>query len=168
MEWNGNNMTNVNVMENNTSTTRKIDIALIATYVLLAAAIGVSGYLSWLKVSGSDAVCVAGGAFDCGTVLNSRYSELFGIPIAWLGLATNLVVLTLLVLQNRVAFLQESGTLLIFGVLLFAFIYSVYLVYVQAFLIQAYCPWCLSHEALITVLFGIWTWKAVRVLNEEA
>jgi len=36
---------------------------------------------------------------------------------------------------------------------LFAFLFSVYLVYVQAALLNAYCPWCLTHEALITALF---------------
>jgi uncharacterized membrane protein len=135
------------------------------SYVVLAVAIGVSGYLSWLKVASVDAVCISGGQFDCGTVLSSAYSELFGIPIAWLGLATNLIIAALLLLENRIEFLRESGTLIVFGVVLFAFIYSVYLVYLQAFVIQAYCPWCLGHEALITLLFVIWTWKTVSFLR---
>jgi uncharacterized membrane protein len=106
-------------------------------------------------------VCATAGRIDCGTVLNSAYSELAGIPIAWLGLGTNLVIVGLMLVQNRLNFMREYGTLIIFDVVLFAFIYSVYLVYLQAFVIQAYCPWCLSHEALITVLFGVWarqTW----------
>ncbi|MEL6148402.1 MAG: vitamin K epoxide reductase family protein [Chloroflexota bacterium] len=121
--------------------------------VILAAAIGVSGYLSWLKIANADAVCVHGGRFDCGVVLNSAYSEIAGIPIAWLGLATNFIIVGLLLLQNRIKFLRQNGTLIVFGVVLFAFIYSVYLVYLQAFVIQRYCPWCLTHEALITLLF---------------
>jgi uncharacterized membrane protein len=137
------------------------------SYFVLAAAIGVSGYLSYLKVANVDAVCVAGGAFDCGTVLNSVYSEFFGIPIAWLGLATNLVIVALLALENRVAVLREYGTLLVFGVILFAFIYSVYLVYLQAFVIRAYCPWCLTHEALIAVLFAIWVPQTIKALRAE-
>ncbi len=131
------------------------------SFVVLAIAIGVSGYLSYLKIANANAVCATAGRIDCGTVLNSAYSELAGIPIAWLGLGTNLVIVGLMLLQNRLGFMREYGTLVIFGVVLFAFIYSVYLVYLQAFVIQAYCPWCLSHEALITVLFGIWarqTW----------
>ncbi len=131
------------------------------SFVVLAAAILVSGYLSYLKIANANAVCATAGRIDCGTVLNSAYSELGGIPIAWLGLGTNLVIVGLMLVQNRLSFMREYGTLVIFGVVLFAFIYSVYLVYLQAFVIQAYCPWCLSHEALITVLFGIWarqTW----------
>lgn len=123
------------------------------SFVVLALAIGISGYLSYLKLDNTPAVCLTGGAFDCGTVLNSSYSELAGIPIAWLGLAVNLIVTALLLLENRVAFLREYGPTLVFGLELFAFLFSVYLVYVQAAIIQAFCPWCLSHEALITILF---------------
>lgn len=134
--------------------------------VVLALAIAVSGYLSYLKIANANAVCVSGGAFNCGVVLNSIYSELAGVPIAYLGLTTNLIVVALILLEGRIGFLQEYGTLLTFGVVLFAFLYSVYLVYLQAFVIGAYCPWCLTHEALITVLFVIWARKAWLTLNE--
>jgi uncharacterized membrane protein len=123
------------------------------SFVVLALAILISGYLSYLKLDNTPAVCLTGGAFDCGTVLNSSYSELAGIPIAWLGLAVNLTVTALLLLENRVAFLREYGVTLVFGIVLFAFLFSVYLVYIQAAIIQAFCPWCLTHEALITILF---------------
>lgn len=123
------------------------------SFVVLALAILISGYLSYLKIDNTPAVCLAGGAFDCGTVLNSAYSELGGIPIAWLGLAVNLTVTALLLLETRVGFLREYAVTLIFGLVLFAFLFSVYLVYVQAAIIQAYCPWCLTHELLITILF---------------
>ena len=129
------------------------------SFVVLALAIGISGYLSYLKLDNTPAVCLVGGAFDCGTVLNSSYSELAGIPIAWLGLAVNLIVTTLLLLENRVEFLREYGVTLVFGLVLFAFLFSVYLVYVQAAIIQAYCPWCLTHEALITILFALSIWR---------
>lgn len=138
------------------------------SFVVLVAAIFISGYLSYLKFENVQAVCVAGGAFDCGTVLNSAYSELMGVPIAYLGLATNLIVITLLFFENRLGFLRENGPLLVFGIVLFAFMFSVYLVYVQAVLIQAYCPWCLSHEALITVLFGLSLWRLWKALSPES
>lgn len=139
------------------------------SFVVLALAIAVSGYLSYLKISNTQAVCVSGGAFDCGVVLNSAYSELGGIPIAYLGLATNLIVVALLLLERR---LDDTALLLNFGVVLFAFLFSVYLVYVQAFVILAYCPWCLTHEALITVLFflmgyRVWRWFRTPELQAQ-
>jgi len=122
-------------------------------FVILIAAIAVSGYLSYLKASGSDAVCMDSGAFDCGTVLNSAYSEISGIPISWLGLATNAIVLMLLLIEPHLGFTRQFGPTLVMGPVLFAFLFSMYLIYVQAQLIKAYCPWCLSHEALISLLF---------------
>lgn len=129
--------------------------AQLLSYVTLAIAIAVSGYLSWLKLSSEIAMCIEGSVFDCGTVLNSAYSEIGGIPIAWLGLAVNLIVAVLFVLEKRIEFFETYSPALVFGLVLFAFLFSVYLVYVQAFLILAYCPWCLGHEALITILFAM-------------
>lgn len=149
------------VMEKPKNSASLINVTTISVVILIVA-MAVSGYLSYLKAAQVDAVCVAGGVFDCGTVLNSRYSEIADIPIAWLGFALNAVVLSLILLKPRIAFLRDYGTLIIFGLVLFAFIFSMWLIYVQAFLISAYCPWCLSHEALITLLFIVWTretWK---------
>ena len=135
------------------------------SFVILAVAIVVSGYLSYLKLEDKQAVCVENGPFDCGLVLNSAYSEIGGIPIAWLGLATNLIVVALLIMEPRVSFFQENGIALVFGVVLFAFLFSIWLIYVQAMLIQAYCPWCLTHEALITVLFLLSGWRVWKFFN---
>lgn len=138
---------------------RKLFSARNLSFVTLLLAILVSGYLSYLKLGTQDAVCLAGGLFDCNTVLNSVYSEINGIPIAWLGLGTNLLIVALLLGETRVAFLRQNGVLLVFTVVLFAFLFSVYLVYLQAAVIRAYCPWCLTHEALIAILFGLSTWR---------
>lgn len=137
------------------------------SFVVVILAILISGYLSYLKIDNTPAVCIEGAAFDCGTVLNSVYSELAGIPIAWLGLATNLIVLTLLLLERRVQFVNEFGVTLIFGIVLFAFLFSMYLIYVQAALIQAFCPWCLTHEALITILFALAAWRLRGLLRSD-
>lgn len=138
------------------------------SFIVLIFAIAVSGYLSYLKlVPSAHAVCIPGEIFDCGTVLNSVYSEIMGIPIAWLGLGVNLFVLALLILEPRVNFFAQYSIPLIFGVLLFAFLFSVYLVYVQAVLITKYCPWCLSHEALVTILFALSVQRLMGWMNSS-
>ena len=139
--------------------------AWVLSLAVLVAAIGVSGYLSYLKFDNVAAVCVQGGQFDCGTVLNSVYSELMSIPIAYLGLLTNFIVVGLLLLESRVGLLREYGPILTFGVVLFATVFSVYLVYIQAAVIGAYCPWCLTHEALFFVLFGLSSWRLFKHYN---
>jgi uncharacterized membrane protein len=131
--------------------------------VLIALGLVVTIYLSYVKLTNVPMACVAGGAFNCETVQNSAYSRLFNIPIAWLGLATYIILGLMLVLENRVAFLQDYGIVLVFGIALFAFLYSMFLVYVQVALLQALCPWCLAHETIMTVFFivaSIRLWKS--------
>lgn len=130
------------------------------TYVAVLLAIIVSTYLSYLKITNEHAACIIGELFDCGTVLNSVYSEYAGIPIAWMGLAVNIIVIVTMLLEPRVAFIKEYAAPFLFGLLLAAFVISVYLVYLQAFVILAYCPWCLSHEALVMVMFIAATQRA--------
>lgn len=65
------------------------------------------------------------------------------------------VMLGIHLLQPRVAFVRQNGYLLYFMILLFGWIYSMYLVYAQFVIIQGLCMWCLTHEAIITVMFGL-------------
>jgi uncharacterized membrane protein len=135
------------------------------SFIILAFAIGVSGYLSYLKLTDTSAVCLHGGKFDCGTVLSSRYSELGGVPIAYLGLATNLIIVALLIFTPRMVALRDYEQTLVFAVVLFEFLFSVYLVYIQAERIGAYCPWCLSHEGAITLLFLVSSWRVWKMFQ---
>ena len=127
----------------------------ILSILLVIFGLIISGYLSYVKLVNVPTVCVAGGVFNCEVVQNSIYSRIFNIPIAWFGFATNLIIGALLLIEKRVGFLREYGVLIEFGIILFAFLFSVWLVYVQFFRLQALCMWCLSHEAYITILFGI-------------
>jgi uncharacterized membrane protein len=122
----------------------------------------VSGYLSLTELSHTEAVCIAGEGFDCALVQNSIYSKMMGIPVAFFGLGTYLLIGAMLLLQNRIEFLRENGTLLLFGITLFAFVYSMYLVYVQGAVLGSWCIWCLTHEVNMTVLFII---TSIRLRN---
>lgn len=133
--------------------------------VLVVIGLTVSGYLSYVKLVDTPMVCVQGSVFNCDFVTNSIYSRMFGIPIAWLGFGMYIVVGLLLLLQYRTAFLREYGMLLLFGVVMFAWMYSMYLVYVQFFLLRALCIWCLTHEANITVLFIVTSLRLRNHLN---
>jgi len=133
--------------------------------IVLIVVILISGYLSYVKLTNVPMVCVENGPFNCEVVQNSSYSRMFGLPIAWYGFGTNLILLALLLLENRVQFLRDYGVTIIFGIVLFAFLYSVWLVYVQAALLQAYCPWCLAHEVLITILFVLSSIRMKRALS---
>ncbi|MCY4017808.1 MAG: hypothetical protein OXG39_00220 [Chloroflexi bacterium] len=127
----------------------------------------VSGYLSYLKIAAAPSVCVKGGPFNCDLVLNSKYSELGGIPIAWLGFAIYLILALILLIEDRHELLRLYGGLAAFGVALFAWLFSMWLVYVQFVLLAALCPWCLSHEINFTILFGLICLRLYRGLSVE-
>ena len=130
--------------------------------LLVLIGIVVAGYLSYLKLAEAPAVCVETGPFDCNVVLSSQYSELAGVPIAYLGFAVYVAVGLVLVLERRVEFIREWGRLLAFGIGLFAWLFSMWLVYVQFVLLEALCPWCLTHETNFTVLFALICYRVYR------
>jgi len=131
----------------------------------------VSGYLSYVKITNVPMVCPSGegSAFNCDVVQNSIYAYMpprSGIAIAWLGFGTYLVIGALLLLQKRITFFQEWGVPITFGVVTFAFLFSVYLVYVQAVLLRAFCMWCLIHEVIMTILFVVTVIRLILFLNK--
>ena len=138
--------------------------ALVRRVQLLLVVIGIviAGYLSYLKLAEAPAVCVEAGPFDCNVVLNSQYSELAGVPIAYLGFVVYAILFLTLSLEKRVALLREWGRLLAFGIGLFAWLFSMWLVYVQAALLQSLCPWCLAHETNFTLLFALICYRVYR------
>ena len=153
-----------------TKKTQNARDALARRVQLLLVLVGwfVAGYLSYLKLAEAPAVCVETGPFDCNVVLNSQYSELAGLPIAYLGLAVYVVIGAVLLLEDAVEFLRVWGRLITFGIGLFAWLFSMWLVYVQVALLQALCPWCLTHETNFTILFALVCYRVYRETFSEA
>lgn len=142
-----------------------ISLRLIAL-ILVVVGLLISGYLSYVQWQDLPITCTAGAEGGCETVQVSAYAELWGIKIAYLGLATYLVIGALLLLETRrdIPIFGEYAFMLNYGVVLFAFLYSMYLVYVQAFVLEAFCQWCLAHEVIMTLLFGVMTLRLWKML----
>src|SRR5512138_1179795 len=123
--------------------------------MLVLATIGllVSIYMTVYKFTGNEAMCVGSGG--CSTVNGSRYSEINGIPVAVLGIIGYAAILVLLFLERRPGFFQQNGTMILFGVSLLGFLFTLYLIFVEVALINAYCPFCLTSQAVMTILFII-------------
>jgi len=121
---------------------------------LIAAVIGALDaiYLSWVKLSHNEILC-APGLGDCFTVNPSRYSEVYGIPVALFGLASYLLIIAILLGEARLPFLQENGRLALFGISLVGVIYSAYLSYLEEFVIHAWCPYCVLSAIMILIIF---------------
>jgi uncharacterized membrane protein len=115
----------------------------VATAVLALLGAALAGYLVYVRASGGAVACATGG---CETVQSSRYAEVFGVPVALVGLIGYLIVLGCAVAAGDLARLAQAM------VTLSAFIFSAYLLFVQLHLVGAVCRWCLVSDVLTTAL----------------
>ena len=120
----------------------------------------VSIYMTIYKITSNDSMCIGSG--DCKTVNASRYAEVYGIPVAVLGVAGYLAILAVLFLERKPGFFQENGTLLFFGLSLTGFLFTLYLIFVEVALIKAYCPFCITSQTMMTIIFIISVIRLVR------
>lgn len=122
---------------------------------LILAGLGalVSAYLTWVKLANATAFCSNVG--DCDAVNASVYSEVFGIPIALLGLGAYVAMGALLAAEDRAPILREWGPLAVFGLALTGTLYSAYLTYVELFVIYAVCPYCVASAIIITGILAL-------------
>lgn len=132
-----------------------IIINRIKTITWVTALVGLltSGYLAYVKVFDTPIYCTPG-IGDCTTVNSSRYSELWGIPIAIFGMLSYLAILLLVILGHRSKLIKQYQVLAIFGISLFGFLYSLYLTYLEIFVIHAICQWCVLSGLCMTIIFA--------------
>ncbi len=111
----------------------------------------VSIYMTIYKVTGNNGMCLGSG--DCSTVNASRYSAVNGIPVAAIGILGYLAILGVHLFEDRNPFFKQNGTLLIFGMALTGFIFTVWLIYVELALLKAICPFCVTSQVAMTIIF---------------
>ncbi len=120
----------------------------------------VSIYMTIYKLTENPNMCLGNGG--CSVVNSSRYAEISGIPVAVIGIGGYLTILLLLVLEPRIPFLTANGTMIVFGLALFGFLFTVYLIYVELALIHALCPFCVTSQITMTILFALSVIRLVR------
>jgi uncharacterized membrane protein len=121
---------------------------------LVLAGIAVATYLTWAHYADASVVCVRGGG--CETVQKSSYSEIAGLPVAVLGLGFY-VSMFLLISWDTENARFAAAALAFVGVL-----FSVYLLVLQAFVIDAFCIWCVANDVLIAPVLALVTGLRLR------
>jgi uncharacterized membrane protein len=131
----------------------------IATAVA-ALGVGVATYIAIAEADGGAPACFAGGG-GCETVAASSHSELIGIGVAVIGIGGYLLLLGAALLRG------DAGRLAGFGLALVGFGYSVYLTWLELFVIDAICQWCVASAVLMTILFAVNAIRMVRYVGVE-
>jgi uncharacterized membrane protein/thiol-disulfide isomerase/thioredoxin len=113
---------------------------------------GIAGYLAFVEATQTTAVC--GPVGDCNTVQQSEYARLFGIlPIGVLGLISYAVIILLwLIARYANEHLSDLAAVSLFATTAFGTLFSVYLTFLEPFVIGATCVWCLTSAILMTIL----------------
>jgi uncharacterized membrane protein len=133
--------------------------------ILALIGLGVATYLAYVETTETLAVC--GPVGDCNAVQSSPYAKLFGIPIGVLGALTYLAMLSFWAVGhfNR-GRLAQLAPLALFGLALFGVLFSLYLTYLEPFVIGAVCAWCLTSAVTITILLLVVTGPGLSTLAE--
>jgi uncharacterized membrane protein len=109
----------------------------------------VAGYLTWSHYSGVPVYC--GVSSSCEQVNNSRYAYLRDIPVALIGLIGYIVILVLSLMPPAEE--RQWPMLLIFGGALIGTLLQWYLFYIEVAVLRAICYWCVTSQAIITLIF---------------
>ncbi len=120
--------------------------------VLALIGLGVAGYLTYVETQSVSAVC--GPIGDCNSVQTSPYAKVLGVlPVGLLGAFGYIAILVVWFYGRfRSDRLSEYAPLAIFGMTFFGTLYSLYLTFLEVFVIKAVCIWCLSSAVIITLL----------------
>jgi uncharacterized membrane protein len=132
----------------------------LSSAAIAVAGIGVATYITIAEAGGSAPVCLAGGR-GCQTVADSHYSELLGIDVSIYGIAGYALLLASALVPGDTG--RFSGLL----VALVGFGFSAYLTYLELFVIDAICQWCVASAVLMTLLLVVNAARAVGYFGAE-
>jgi uncharacterized membrane protein len=129
---------------------------------LALAGVAVAGYLTALKLGGTQAFLCRDGS-GCDVVQASRYSVLAGVPTALWGAAIYLAIAVLAAMPRTVrrwqaAFMLVSG----------AVAFSLYLTSISIFVIGATCPYCLASGGIAVALLVVMAWRRPAAQGRQA
>jgi uncharacterized membrane protein len=121
----------------------------------IAALISLAGladatYLAVQALTGETMVC--GGSADCFKVLGSPYARIGGIPLALIGAVAYFSVFSFAIL---VAFGYARIRRFLLITVWSMFAVTLWLLYAQAFILHAFCRYCLFSAAMVFLLAGL-------------
>jgi uncharacterized membrane protein len=136
----------------------------IAQMVLCAAGIVVAAILTSFHYSPETTAALCTNVGGCETVNTSPYSTVGGIPIAIVGMLGYLAIGVAAYVSTRDWPISDWAPTAIFGMSLIGVLYSVYLTYLELFVIHAVCPWCVVSAIL---MITIWVLSLVDLLRRR-
>jgi uncharacterized membrane protein len=137
-------------------------LALVGSFVAL--------YL-WLHALGigGPLKCGTGG---CDTVQTSRWAVFLGLPVAFYGVVGYVLILLTAIAGLRPAALagpqRKQWSVLLAALASIGFLFTVYLTYLELFVIHAICRWCVASAVIMTAIWVVALGELLRGRRKTA
>jgi uncharacterized membrane protein len=127
--------------------------------------IGVAIYLTFVETTHQQAIC--GPIGNCNTVQQSPYARLFGfLPVGILGvIGYSAILIAWYVRKISPERIQNYASVVIWAMSWFGMLFSIYLTFLEAFVIGSTCVWCISSALLMTLLLWSSSAPALQALS---
>ncbi len=135
-------------------------ILRITAAVLALIGVGVAVYIVIADSGGGAPQCLAGGT-GCETVADSHYSHLAGINVAVFGIGGYLLLLAAALVPG------DTGRFGGFLTALVGFGFSAYLTYLELFVIDAICQWCVASAVIMSLSLAVAAARAFAYTGRE-
>ncbi len=117
------------------------------------AGFALASYIYIKKGNSEPLVCPLNG--ECDLVTQSRYSKFLGVPVEKLGMVYYTLVVAVYALHGFLpGLLSNTVMFLMTGVTIGAFVFSLYLIFIQAFVLRKWCTWCIFSACFSTFIFA--------------
>ncbi|MBI2622239.1 vitamin K epoxide reductase family protein [Candidatus Microgenomates bacterium] len=125
---------------------------LVNRFIFFFSLVGlaISGFLLYEQNFTGSITCPFLGS-GCQTVWSSPYSNIYGVSLSVIGLAFYALIMATVIwksISNQKVIIQIQFWLVFIGL-----VYSAYLTFLEAFVIRAYCVWCLASFIVIIAIF---------------
>jgi uncharacterized membrane protein len=121
--------------------------------ILALAGVLVSALALQVHYSTTTEPCDINAKWDCGIVNHSPFAEILHIPVAALGFAGYLAMAALAFTRRRK---------LLAGLVLGGLGFSLYLTYIEKYVLEVYCIYCVTSLGIIVLLTALSLWWAFK------
>lgn len=136
-------------------------VALAGVFVATYLALYKLGYIGTL-------VCAVG---SCEVVQTSKWATLLGLPVAVWGVGFYLTMLAICIVGLTPTYADSvKVSQLLVALAATGVVVSIWLTYLELYVIHAICQWCVGSAVIVTILFLVclYDWREVRALEDEA
>jgi uncharacterized membrane protein len=131
-----------------------VSAQIVQVFVVLLALTGliIAHHIWRKKRTGQTLVCPINA--NCEAVIHSEYAHFLGIPVELLGMAYySLIAIAYAVFLLIPNLAQPITVFAILAITTAAFLFSIYLTFIQLFAIREWCTWCLTSAGICSFIF---------------